>query len=274
MPCPCPPVLSGAFIPSSGRRPAPRTLVQSRCFLCEPSLLPHSLGTWLSHRSHQNVRAGCVVLFPLDYESFFFLIFINRTLFSEQFDMHSRIKRKVKGFSQTLYPHMCTASPCIHIRTSGVFVPVNEPILIPHHHLSPLYVRVHAWQWAFLELEQVCNDVCLSLKAHTVYLHRPQHPLCSTGTCLKVGAGLVCLFTLALFCPGMLCVLSRRSYSWAHVRCKSARSAHMRGCRGLCPLGLLHSLGPLCLGVPPVRAEPGIYFNVMDANNWLHFHPY
>ena len=212
---PCPPVLSGAFIPSSGWRPASRTLVQSRCFLCEPSLLPHSLGTWLSHRSHQNVLAGCVVLFPLDYESFFFLIFffifINRTLFLEQLDMHSRIKRKVKAFSQTLYPHVCTASPCVHIRASGVFIPVNEPVMIPHHPLRPLHVRVHAWQRAFLSWDKDVM-VCVCRCRLTVCLHCPHHPLCSAGTCLKVGAGLDCLFTLALFCPGMLDVLSRRAH--------------------------------------------------------------
>ena len=119
MPCPCPPVLSGAFIPASGRRPAPRTLVQSRCFLCEPSLLPRSLGTWLSHRSHRNVCAGCVVLFPLDYESFFFLIFINRTLFSEQFDVHSRIKRDVKGFSPST--PMCARHAPVPAPAPGVY---------------------------------------------------------------------------------------------------------------------------------------------------------
>lgn len=59
------------------------------------------------------------------------------------------------------------------------------------------------------------------------------------------------------------CMSSVDAHTMSTHVSKSARSAHMRGYRGLLS-GLLLALGPQCR-CSPVRGEPGIYFNVMDA---------
>lgn len=71
--------------------------------------------------------------------------FFKRLYFLKQFQIHSKIERKIQGFPIHFLPlHMHSLPHHQQPYQSGTFITTDQPALTPHHPKSTLYVTAHS----------------------------------------------------------------------------------------------------------------------------------
>ena len=89
----------------------------------------------------------------------------------EQFQVHSKIKRRYRDF--TYIPCPQRASSTINtLHQNGPLVTTDEPALTYHYHSnSTVYIRVHSWHCTFYEFGQMSNDMSPPSQYQTEQFH-------------------------------------------------------------------------------------------------------